>query len=278
MAPSVLRRLFLPSTPASTPLRYSFAASCCAAAFMVRLMLDPLLRDRSPLLLFILAVAIVAIRAGFGPGLLATGFGAVGALFFFRPVGSFLPVAREYRAAAVFQLAIYFLAGVIISWLAGELRYLRWKTLEFANQPGGIPENTTDGFEALDRGWRSVYLNQAVARHIGDRKLAEPRLRETVTERDRALGDVPPFGGLLPICADCKKIRDEHGRWHQVETYISRHSRATFSHGLCPDCVQRYYAELVREIPGGIRHHLPLPPKYPAAPAPHAQPAPRESR
>ena len=47
--------------------------------------------------------------------------------------------------------------------------------------------------------------------------------------------------GLLPICAHCKKIRDDQGYWHQVEAYVARHSGAEFSHGMCPDCVARLY-------------------------------------
>jgi PAS domain S-box-containing protein len=49
--------------------------------------------------------------------------------------------------------------------------------------------------------------------------------------------------GLLPICVSCKKIRDDHGYWQRLETYICAHSRAEFSHGLCPACADRLYAE-----------------------------------
>ena len=49
--------------------------------------------------------------------------------------------------------------------------------------------------------------------------------------------------GLLPICASCKKIRDDKGYWNQIETYISEHSKAMFSHGLCPDCMEKLYGD-----------------------------------
>jgi hypothetical protein len=49
----------------------------------------------------------------------------------------------------------------------------------------------------------------------------------------------------LPICASCKRIRDDHENWHPVESYISDHSQAEFSHGLCPDCAQEIYAEFM---------------------------------
>ena len=71
-------------------------------------------------------------------------------------------------------------------------------------------------------------------RDFSDRKLAELRLRETLAERDGALERVRLLSGLLPICAGCKKIRDDEGNWQQIESYISQHSQAKFSHGMCP--------------------------------------------
>jgi hypothetical protein len=79
---------------------------------------------------------------------------------------------------------------------------------------------------------------------VSDRKLAELRLRETLAERDAALERVRLLSGLLPICAACKKIRDDEGNWQQIESYISHHSQAKFSHGMCPDCGKQYYGEL----------------------------------
>lgn len=52
--------------------------------------------------------------------------------------------------------------------------------------------------------------------------------------------------GLLPICASCKKIRDDQGYWHHLEAYIQANSEADFSHGICPDCAERLYPELSR--------------------------------
>jgi hypothetical protein len=58
---------------------------------------------------------------------------------------------------------------------------------------------------------------------------------------EKALSRVKTLSGLLPICASCKKIRDDKGYWNQIETYLDQHSNATFSHGICPDCAQRLY-------------------------------------
>lgn len=56
--------------------------------------------------------------------------------------------------------------------------------------------------------------------------------------------------GLLPICAKCKRIRKDDGYWEQLEIYISQHSRADFSHGLCPECALELYPELAEPEPG----------------------------
>jgi AmiR/NasT family two-component response regulator len=77
---------------------------------------------------------------------------------------------------------------------------------------------------------------------------AEQALRKQNAELQAALAQVKALSGLLPICAGCKKIRDYQGYWSQVEVYVEEHSEATFTHGLCPDCIKRYYPEV--ENPG----------------------------
>jgi DNA-binding NtrC family response regulator len=66
------------------------------------------------------------------------------------------------------------------------------------------------------------------------------RLRQQLSD---ALENVKTLSGLLPICSGCKKIRDDTGYWNQIESYVTQHSNVRFSHGLCPDCVVKYYKE-----------------------------------
>ena len=76
--------------------------------------------------------------------------------------------------------------------------------------------------------------------------IAELRARLRVAERILNLqAEVKKLEGLLPICTACKKIRDEHGDWAQLEAYITNRSDATFSHGMCPGCMTQYYPEFV---------------------------------
>ncbi len=65
-----------------------------------------------------------------------------------------------------------------------------------------------------------------------------------IAELQDALGKVRTLSGLLPICACCKKIRDDKGYWNQIESYIQKHSDAEFSHGICPDCFKALYPEI----------------------------------
>ena len=63
-------------------------------------------------------------------------------------------------------------------------------------------------------------------------------------EQERALEEVKELRGLLPICASCKNIRDDAGYWNQIESYVQAHSAATFTHGICPDCMTRMYPDV----------------------------------
>jgi response regulator RpfG family c-di-GMP phosphodiesterase len=73
------------------------------------------------------------------------------------------------------------------------------------------------------------------------------RLSDRVTELEAALVNVRRLQGLLPICAYCKRIRDDRNYWNQVETYIGEHAGVQFSHGICPSCLDRVMRD---EVPG----------------------------
>lgn len=76
-----------------------------------------------------------------------------------------------------------------------------------------------------------------------------------IGELQEALQKVKTLSGLLPICASCKKIRDDKGYWSQIEGYIQTHSEATFTHGLCPECMKIYFPETTgREVQKKSNH------------------------
>jgi K+-sensing histidine kinase KdpD len=80
------------------------------------------------------------------------------------------------------------------------------------------------------------------ARRLHAESVAE-QLRHTLAERDALHERVSVLSGLLPVCAACKSIRDENGNWMQMEVYISEHSKAKFTHGMCPACIEIWYGE-----------------------------------
>ena len=80
-------------------------------------------------------------------------------------------------------------------------------------------------------------MREALVASERERDLVIARLRE-------ALAQVKALSGILPICASCKKIRDDEGYWTQIETYLKSRTDAQFTHGLCPDCARRLYPEV----------------------------------
>jgi PAS domain S-box-containing protein len=85
--------------------------------------------------------------------------------------------------------------------------------------------------------------NRASNRDITVRKRVEEDRERLVIELQEALTKVKTLSGMLPMCASCKKIRDDKGYWEQIEVYIREHSEVDFSHGLCPDCATKLYPE-----------------------------------
>ncbi len=69
----------------------------------------------------------------------------------------------------------------------------------------------------------------------------EKKLRQSNEVLERALNEVKTLGGLLLICACCKKIRDTEDYWHSLEKYLSEHADVSCTHSICPDCIEKYY-------------------------------------
>jgi DNA-binding response OmpR family regulator len=81
--------------------------------------------------------------------------------------------------------------------------------------------------------------------HVGIRVVGlQERLAERVAELEDALANIKQLRGLLPICAYCKRVRGDGDYWQQVEAYVTQHSDAKFSHGICPTCLEHELADL----------------------------------
>lgn len=97
--------------------------------------------------------------------------------------------------------------------------------------PGGGDTPTSDAINALLRAL--VFTLIAFLTHL-------------VAGQTRALREeVRQLEGILPICGFCKAIRDEQGQWRKLETYVTEHSKASFTHGLCPECTQKHYGQFL---------------------------------
>ena len=83
----------------------------------------------------------------------------------------------------------------------------------------------------------------AFIQDVTERRRYEAERERLIGDLQKALSDVKTLRGLLPICAHCKKIRDDRGYWNRIETFIRARSEAEFTHGICPDCAQQYYPD-----------------------------------
>ena len=91
------------------------------------------------------------------------------------------------------------------------------------------------------------FFYTGIIRDISDRKHIERERDQLIQSLQESLAKVKTLSGLLPICASCKKIRDDRGYWNQIETYIQEHSEAAFSHGICPQCINKLYPGLSKK-------------------------------
>ena len=83
-----------------------------------------------------------------------------------------------------------------------------------------------------------------LAKEVEHRKQIEIQREKLIDELKEALDKVKTLSGFIPICANCKKIRDDKGYWTQVEEYVRQHSEAEFSHCICPDCIKILYPDI----------------------------------
>jgi hypothetical protein len=104
-----------------------------------------------------------------------------------------------------------------------------------------------------------VFGARKLQRHTRARQRAEAERERLIAELQDALAKVKTLGGLIPICASCKKIRDDQGYWTQLETYLAKHSDAEFSHGLCLDCLRKLYPDLSGEVEARLAQPAPAP-------------------
>lgn len=112
-------------------------------------------------------------------------------------------------------------------------------------------DDVNDAFNAMGEalGHTRRDLEQAVSELKSAQRNLEARVEDRTRDLKDALDKMEVLRGLLPICSACKKIRDDQGYWKQVEHFVSEHTGAQFSHGLCPECMGRLYTDLMTRDP-----------------------------
>ncbi len=146
----------------------------------------------------------------------------------------------------------------------GELHWIFWTVRLITDELGGPAELQAVGTDITQRRKMEEelsryreHLEQLVEERTKELQVANKRLREEVAQRIRvqtereklitelqdAMANIKTLKGLIPICASCKKVRNDQGYWQQVEVYVRDHSEADFSHGLCPECAKRFYPD-----------------------------------
>ncbi|KAA3610362.1 MAG: hypothetical protein D8M58_05905 [Calditrichaeota bacterium] len=106
---------------------------------------------------------------------------------------------------------------------------------------------TKHTIEIEQRVKKQTETNQQLKTEIQERNLAELERDKTILSLEKALEEVKALRGIVPICSFCKKVRDDKGFWEQVDVYISKHSQADISHGVCPECAKENYPEYYEE-------------------------------
>lgn len=93
---------------------------------------------------------------------------------------------------------------------------------------------------ALDKCVEILEYRRAHNRYLAERE-------NLIADLQKALAEIKTLHGILPICSNCKKIRDDKGAWTQMETYITEHTDVEFSHGICKDCAKKLYPKYYKE-------------------------------
>jgi PAS domain S-box-containing protein len=118
----------------------------------------------------------------------------------------------------------------------------------------GTPIHVCVALSAIRSFQGRVIGASSIAYDITERKRIEAERNELIAHLNETLSKVKTLSGLLPICASCKNIRDDHGYWQKLEIFVREHSEAEFSHSICPDCMKELYPEFAAQMTeGGTR-------------------------
>ncbi|MGD8649204.1 MAG: hypothetical protein PVJ77_21900 [Desulfobacterales bacterium] len=128
-----------------------------------------------------------------------------------------------------YEVFLYVIFGILLTWFAFF---------------GGFVSNLRRRLRNQNRKIKKAHAEIRI--EVEERKQAQAEKDQLIAELKTALREVKTLSGLLPICASCKKIRDDRGYWNQIESYIRDRSEAEFSHSICPECARKLYPSYSR--------------------------------
>ena len=128
----------------------------------------------------------------------------------------------------------------------GKKRETRVHEIEFIQKDGGTIWLEVSSSGLYDSSGKLMGI-LGTGRDISERRKAEAERNKLIGELREALAKIKTLTGILPICSVCKKIRNDKDGWEQMEVYIRDHSEAVFSHGICPECLQKLYSDIDME-------------------------------
>lgn len=118
----------------------------------------------------------------------------------------------------------------------------------------GVPLDVSLTLSAIRDSSGKIIGASSIAYDVTERKRMEAERTHLIAHLNEMLSKVKTLSGLLPICASCKKIRDDKGYWQQLETFVREHSGAEFSHSICPECMKRLYPQYAQYMESGHQH------------------------
>ena len=156
-------------------------------------------------------------------------------------------LAADRRQRAIAAAILIISVSALIYWITNRITILSGSMVEFSEKNLG-----TESHELL-KGDQLYILEERFKKFTVEIISAQEKLRKdaeemlNLTKKNLEL-EMKALRGMLPICAWCKKIRDDKGYWSQVELYVEKHSDATFTHGICPECLKKISPETIEKI------------------------------
>ncbi len=127
----------------------------------------------------------------------------------------------------------------------------------------GTGETRVAEHEHLDRAGNRIYVEVSaypitdggsdiirfvhISKDITERKKAEQEREKLIGDLQDALAEIKTLKGIIPICSFCKNIRNDRGYWEQIDAYLTKHSEAQFTHGICPECARKLYLDIWKD-------------------------------